>query len=194
MTKVGPRGILPPRPNLGPEPWQDSQSINGNVLALAVLALLILGWQVFRWLRRRQSRLNPDDLAYQHRPDATPRDRLVGLSNSIRETLTVQYGSTWRAKTTKELAADTQLVQTVGPEGFDDLIRFLDRVDLLKFAPERTDQDHESLERELTVWEPRVIALKSKIRARPTARRAPESFNSEPRMAASQRSMRGSKP
>ncbi len=194
MTKIVSRGLLPPRPNLGPEPWQDSRSSTGVLLALAVIAFLILGWPHFRWLRRRPSRLHPDDIAYQHRPDASPRERLVGLSNSIREALTVQYGSTWRAKTTKELAADTQLVETVGPEGFDELIRFLDQVDLLKFAPERADQHHESLEHELKVWEPRVVALKAKIRARSTARRGAKTFDSHGRPPTSNGSVRGFKP
>ena len=78
--------------------------------------------------------------------DPTPRDRLVGLSESIRDALTVQFGSSCRAKTTEELAVDEKLAQLLGEEGFRELIAFLDRIDLLKFAPERSDNHAGELE------------------------------------------------
>ncbi len=172
-----PRGLVLPRPNLGPEPWYDTQSIPEILLVvLLVLGCVVLCWFFWSRLRRGRSRRKRGDLAPEDRPDATPRERLVALSNSIREALTVQYGTTWRAKTTEELSADAQLVQAVGPEGFEDLIRFLDQVDLIKFAPERSNQHHESLQNDLEIWEPRVADLNSRIRAKPCT---PAGFSSD---------------
>jgi hypothetical protein len=122
-------------------------------------------------LRRRQSRRGRGEIVTVDQENVNPRDRLVALSRSIRETLTVQYGMTWRSKTTEELSSDAQLVQAVGREGFEELIRFLDQVDRIKFAPERSIQHHESLQHDLEIWEPRVADLKARIRAKPAVRR-----------------------
>ena len=50
------------------------------------------------------------------------------------------------------------------------LIRFLDQVDRLKFAPERPRQHFGSLDDELVVWKPKVAELVEKIRAQPNGR------------------------
>ena len=167
-----PRGLVLPRPNPGPESWYETQSIPEIlVVVLLVLGCVVLCWFIWSRLRRGRSGRKRGDLAPEVQPDATPRERLVALSKSIRETLTVQYGTTWRTKTTEELSADAQLVQAVGREGFEDLIRFLDQVDRIKFAPERSNQNHDSLQNDLAMWEPRVADLNSRIRAKPSRRR-----------------------
>jgi hypothetical protein len=169
-----PRGLVPPRPNLGPEPWYEAQPIPGVWLGLLILGCVLVGWFFWRWLHHGRARFKRGELAAEDRPDATPRERLVALSNSIREAMTVQYGTTWRAKTTEELSENSQLVQAVGPEGFEELIRFLDQVDHIKFAPERSNQHHESLRHDLEIWEPRVAVFKAKIRAKPGGRPTPQ--------------------
>ncbi len=98
-----------------------------------------------------------------HQPDETPRGRLLALSQSVREALTVQFGASSRAKTTEELSTDAQLEQVLGPEGLRELIRFLDHVDRLKFAPERPSRGRESLQTELATWQPRVDELRKQI-------------------------------
>ncbi len=80
-----------------------------------------------------------------------------------------QFGTAWRAKTNEELAAEPRLAEVLGHDQLQELIRFLDQVDQLKFAPERSNHHHESLERELAAWEPRLADLKKKIQANPEA-------------------------
>ena len=58
----------------------------------------------------------------------------------------------------------------LGPDQLQELIRFLDQVDHLKFAPERSNHHHESLAQELAAWEPRLADLEKKIQAKPEGR------------------------
>jgi hypothetical protein len=90
--------------------------------------------------------------------DTTPRGRLVAHSLSIRDVLANQFGTAWRAKTTEELAAEPRLAEVLGP-----------------------DQLHESLERELATWEPRLTDLKKKIQAKPEGRPKNKTVPSAPR-------------
>ena len=169
------RGLVPPRPNLGPEPWREPDS--GLRFPLAVggtaIALLLATWM---WRSRVARRQRGAGEANRRIPaaDLTPRDRLVGLSETIRDAMTAQFGSSFRAKTTEELSADERLVQLLGEEGFGDLMRFLDRIDRLKFASERSDDRGEELSQALATWEPLVTALAARIRIRPKARPRPE--------------------
>lgn len=166
------RGLVPPRPNLGPEPWRDVRPgsrllLPAVLVAFAVVALL-LG---LAWRRRRAAllaRRTLADLAVAAPP--TPRDRLVELSESIRDALTVPFGTSGRAKTTEELASDERLAGLLGDDDFRELIRFLDRIDVLKFAAERGDNGQAELEELLSSWEPRIATLDARIRARPKAR------------------------
>jgi hypothetical protein len=182
---VAPRGLVLPRPNLGPEPWYEAERLATVPLVLLILGCVLVAWLFWWRLGRRRTRLNRGASAPADRPDATPRERLVTLSNSIREALTVQYGTTWRAKTTEELSADAQLVQAVGPDGLEELIRFLDQVDHIKFAPERSNQHHDSLRHDLELWEPRVADFTAKIRAKPAGRRNLQTADPSLRLPAS---------
>jgi hypothetical protein len=135
---------------------------------LAALALApLFAWFVWRRLGRRRARQARRDPSHQGPPDVSPRGRLVAHSRSIRDLIAEQFGAGWRAKTTEELAAEPRLADVLGPDPLRELIRFLDEVDQLKFAPERSNHHPESLERELTAWEPRIVQLKNKIQARP---------------------------
>ncbi len=166
------RGLVPPKPNLGPEPWRDVRPgsrvlLPAILVAIAVVALL-LAWS---WRRRHaalRARRTLADLAMAAAP--TPRDRLVGLSESIRDALTIPFGISGRAKTTEELASDERLAGLLGDDDFRELIRFLDRIDVLKFAPERGDDGQGALEEMLASWEPRIATLDARIRTRPKAR------------------------
>ncbi len=169
------RGLVPPKPNLGPEPWRDVRHTSRLLLPAALVAVavvaLVLAWI---WRRRRaairarQALVRAGTVA-----EPTPRDRLVGLSESIRDALTVPFGTAGRAKTTEELASDDRLAELLGDDGFRELIRFLDRIDVLKFAPERGDNHRVSLDEMLTDWEPRIAALDARIRTRTRTRGRP---------------------
>ena len=183
------RGLVPPQPNLGPEPWRDPDATRWLMPAAAVATVLVL-LAVWLWYRRRaalrsrRSAIPADGLAIAN---ATPRDRLVGLSESIRDAMTVQFGSSCRAKTTEELAVDEKLPQLLGEDGFRELMQFLDRIDRVKFAPERSDNHAAELEELLTTWEGRVTTLDARIRVKPRARQRSADGRSKP-------SGRGSRP
>jgi hypothetical protein len=165
-------GLVLPRPNLGPEPWQDPQPITSAYPALLGLALLLMAVLLWRRYRRKAARKGRDPLASGDLADShpSPRDRLVALSGSIRDALTVQFGTSCRAKTTEELAADDRLEQLLGQAELRELIRFLDQIDRLKFAPERSDHPQDVLADALTSWEPRVESLRARICAKPRGR------------------------
>ena len=169
------RGLVPPRPNLGPEPWREPDSTLWLPLVAGgtALALLLAAWA---WRRRvARGRRGAGEANLRMSAAAlTPRDRLVGLSETIRDALTAQFGSSFRAKTTEELSADERLVQLVGDEGFGELMRFLDRIDRLKFARDGSDDRGEELSQALATWEPLVTALAARIRIRPKVRPKPE--------------------
>jgi hypothetical protein len=174
------RGLVPPRPNLGPEPWREPDATPWLLLALGLAALagLLIAWA---WRRRgARGARGPVASAIGAPADPTPRDRLVGLSETIRDALTAQFGHSCRAKTTEELSVDERLAQLLGQDGFRDLIQFLDRVDLLKFAPDRSDDRGEELDEALTTWGPRMIALAARIRVKPRARLRPGSARAKP--------------
>jgi hypothetical protein len=164
------RGLVPPRPNLGPEPWTDAQPIWPLLLAAGVLACLLFAWLVLGRRRRGSVRANGLGIPNASPRDATPRGRLVTHSDTIRDMMATQFGIAWRAKTTEELSAETLLEQVLGRDQLQELICFLDQADQLKFAPERSNHHHELLEQELATWEPRLADLKSKIQAKSGAR------------------------
>lgn len=165
------RGLVPPKPNLGPEPWRDVRPHSWLLLSAIVVAIVgvafLLGWT---WRRRAALRARRALSAVAMAAEPTPRDRLVGLSESIRDALTVPFGISGRAKTTEELASDERLAGLLGDEDFRELIRFLDRIDVIKFAPERGDNEQDALAELLSSWEPRIATLDARIRARPKAR------------------------
>ena len=163
-------GLVLPRPNLGPEPWREPDPSPRLLLGLGVAAAaLLLGAWAWRRARWRDSRpIGTKSVPPGAEP--TPRDRMVGLSETIRDALTAQFGVSFRAKTTQELAVDERLAQLLGGEGFRELMEFLDRIDLLKFAPERPERNGGELDEALKAWEPRVATLAARIRVKPRAR------------------------
>ena len=88
----------------------------------------------------------------------------------MRDVLADQFGAAWRAKTNEELSGETQLVDLLGHDHLQELIRFLDDIDRLKFAPNRSNHQQESLEEQLAAWEPRLADLGKKIKAKPERR------------------------
>ena len=163
------RSLVPPRPNLGPEPWPTPSRLPILWLASAAVILLCLAGLVWRSLRRRgkdsrEAQPSPDSL------DATPRGRLVALSNSAKSALAAQFGATWRAKTTEELADEATLKEILGPDLHSELIEFLQGVDHLKFAPERSGRNGQALQEEYAAWGPRVAGFIARIEAKQNGR------------------------
>lgn len=168
MKATAPRGLVPPRPNLGPEPWSEPQAMQGPLFALLALvlfvgvsAVLYVIWRRRKIARRPQEKQPPIEAA-----GATARDQLIGLSGSLRGALVDRFGPSYRARTIEELFADKTLGELLGAEHLEQLTHFLIQVDQLKFAPERAPRDQETLQLELEDWAPRVENLKTVIRAK----------------------------
>jgi hypothetical protein len=152
------------------------------VLGLTVI-LLLAGIGLLRHRLRRAVRSRRGHRAPGAGPDsqAAPRDRLVALADSVREALTLQFGSASRAKTTEDWKVDEPLSQLLGEQDFQELIRFLDQIDRVKFAPERSDNHHAAIQEALRSWEPRVATLRARIRAKPRNRSRTGRDGSRPR-------------
>ncbi len=128
--------LVPPRPNLGPEPLTGPESVAGTWLALGLvlgLVALLLGW---RRLRVKARRVEPQAAlaALLDRTPDSPRERMIAWSEAVREAVVVRFGPAWRAKTTEEMGADSTLLDALGPERTAELVRFLKASDRAKFA------------------------------------------------------------
>jgi hypothetical protein len=165
-----PGALVPPQPNLGPEPWPDESLVPAFGVAASAVTSLLLGWILWRLFRRRRARRAQGALAGGQEADGTPKGQFLALAATVREALIRQYGTEWRAKTTEELSEDGQLEQALGREPVQELVRFLNQVDLLKFAPERSNHQDRRLERELGTWKPLVADLVVRIQAKPDGR------------------------
>jgi hypothetical protein len=129
-----PRAVLvPPRPNLGPDPIPGPSSTPALVLVALLLALA--AWRGVRWVRRR--RLRGGRAAHPIMPDipaGSPRDRLIAGSEAVREALAARFGPAWGAKTTEELADRPELADRLGAERTARLVALLEAADRAKFA------------------------------------------------------------
>ncbi len=182
MNDAAPQGLVPPCPNLGPEPWHDPQSLSRVLPAFLILMVLLLAPLLWRRHRRSAARVRRDQQLPGSLADSnpTPRDHLLALSASIRDALTVPFGTACRALTTEELAADRRLEALLGDQDLGELIRFLDHVDRVKFAPERSNHQQEGLQEALATWAPRVETLRARIRTKPRERARRGSLRKRP--------------
>jgi hypothetical protein len=163
------RTLIPPRPNLGPEPWTKAPALDPLWLLTIIPVAGLVIWALGKRLRRGFSRAGKKS-ATSLQPDTTPRGRLVALSMSTKNALAARFGSNWRAKTTQELAIEPMLAELLGSETLGELITFLDRIDRLKFASEQSVQIGQPLEVELADWSPRIAALITRIEAKSNGR------------------------
>jgi hypothetical protein len=159
------QSLVPPRKNLGPEPWPEPSPLEPFWIFLAVSTSVLVASACWRLFGRARARSRPAGTTTDL-PDLTPRGRLVALSNSTKNALAARFGASWRAKTTEELAAEPTLAEILGPEPLKELIEFLDRIDRLKFAVERPNQIRQPLEAELADWNPRIAGVIARIEAR----------------------------
>jgi len=128
--------IVPPRPNLGPEPWvvrSDWPGGPGPWLGAIGLALILA---IVRWRKRRLMGRpigeSPGDPPAEAEP--SPRRRLIGASEAVRGALIEAFGPGWGSKTTEEIAADPGLSERLDPDRAEGLLAFLRLADRAKFA------------------------------------------------------------
>jgi hypothetical protein len=135
--------LVPPRPNLGPEPMHAPALGLATVLGFAA-ALIIMGSLLRRlaW-RRRQARARR--LATGADPGAQPalptslRLRSIVYAEMLRHALVTRFGPKWAARTTEEIVAEPDVAALLGPERTEQLARLLRAGDCAKFAAERLD-------------------------------------------------------
>jgi hypothetical protein len=153
--------LVPPRPNLGPEPLTDAGTFNPGFLAVLTAVLTIaavLAWRRLSRKRRPTTRSHGGPAASGGPPSA--RDRLIALSPTIRSALVSRFGPSCLARTTEELASDPRIGEVLGRVDFDRLIEILNAIDRLKFsAPLLIDDEASLLTSRLKDWEPSVLNL-----------------------------------
>lgn len=120
-----------PRPNLGPEPWP-STALPSSWWLLGAVPLLAGVW----WLARRRNRLlmGLQSLSETLSEPLLERDRLLALADRIREALSKQFGASWSAKTTEEIAEALTTAESIEPIHRETLVRLLNEADRAKFA------------------------------------------------------------
>lgn len=170
MNPASARTLVPPRPNLGPEPWNEPDPIALYWLFGAALASLLAAW--FAWKRLAQTRYNLRGFhpSSTQPPDTSTRGRLFALSQSMRDAMARQFGPAWRAKTNEELSTEPRLAAQLGLDQLQEMIQILNDIDRLKFAPDRSNLHQEWLEQQLAAWELRMAEYERKIQARPDRR------------------------
>ncbi len=147
---------LPPRPNLGPEPWPETDWATGLIGAGILLASLMIGVAVLvLGKRRRKTEGVSQAMAGPDEPEdaGTPRGRLVRAAEVIRTALVHRHGPSWAAKTTEEVAAETALGDWLGGERGAEVVGLLARADEAKFAGLDGDFDAAISQGELEAWE-----------------------------------------
>lgn len=156
---------LPPRPNLGPEPWPESDRGFWPLIVAGLLGMLVIATAVFIRARRRKRRQGrpapvPGPAPMEPEAPATPRDRLVRAADVIRAALVQRHGPAWAAKTTEEIAAEPAMADWLGPERAAAVNRLLAQADLAKFAARDGTFDASIAPDDLDTWE----ALASTVR------------------------------
>jgi hypothetical protein len=136
--------IVPPRPNLGPEPMlapaPSSRIVLGFAAALVVGSLIV--WRMRRRHKPRARSLTSDASQGQSQalPDA-PRLQFIIFAEMLRRALVARFGPHWQAKTTEEICSEADLAALLGPERRGQLARLLHIGDRAKFAWELDEQD-----------------------------------------------------
>ncbi len=124
--------LVPPRPNLGPEPLEPGPAWP---FWLALIAAILLAAGFIS--RRRRRRVHPSSaIEASVEPVGSSSEILIGWADRARDVLAERFGPARRASTTEELADDAGLVEQLGPELTADLLALLRAADRAKFAPD----------------------------------------------------------
>jgi hypothetical protein len=154
LNQASPRALVPPRPNLGPEPWSETRIDRELPLEIGVALALVLGGLLWiirrrRVIRRRAALAETKVSAHDDSPGAV----LVSLASRVREDLAARFGPSLRARTTEEIAADAAIREALGEGNLEPLTHLLITADRWKFASEYGNGREESLLDDLSNWE-----------------------------------------
>jgi hypothetical protein len=130
--------LVPPRPNLGPEPWPEALSGRGTAVWLGLsvgFVLLMVGLGVWKQRRSRLIRKTAStSIHLENEAERSPRERLIATSEQVRGALIRTFGAPWGSKTTEEIGRALALIERLDPTEVDRLIAFLKLADRAKFA------------------------------------------------------------
>ncbi|HMF38799.1 MAG TPA: hypothetical protein VKF17_19345 [Isosphaeraceae bacterium] len=160
------RVLVPPRPNLGPEPWSEERLSIWPLLGVGLVLAALLAGAIWLIRRRRKSRLAvspPQPVTSLDTPDA----QLLSLAVQARETLATRFGPSLRARTTEEISNDAVVKEGLGDDHFASLIRLLSTADHWKFASPPENGQTASLLEELSHWS----AWQGSLPSRPPGKR-----------------------
>lgn len=129
---IGAAALVPPRPNLGPEPWESSRRAWIPIVAGGVVCAAIIALAARRLFSRKPA--PADESAAKDAAELPVRDVMRLLSRRIRDTLIARFGADWAGLTTEEIAADRRLPERLPPEDAAKLISMLTIADNCKFA------------------------------------------------------------
>jgi hypothetical protein len=162
LNQENARVLVPPRPNLGPEPWSEERSSLWPLLGVG-LVLAAAVWMISRRRRKRRAVSPPQPVTSLDTPEA----QLLSLAVQARETLATRFGPSFRARTTEEISNDAVVKEALGDDHFQSLIRLLSTADHWKFASAPENGQTESLLEELPHWS----AWQGTLPSRPPAKR-----------------------
>jgi hypothetical protein len=142
MEPTTAQGLVPPRPNLGPEPWVEDSG-RSSIVGLSILGLVVLLILAWWWRRARRSRSDRPslevELAQVPEPDLSPRSRLIASAEAVRSAIVATHGPAWASKTTEELADEPELVERLGVDRTARLVELFRVSDRAKFAGEEPE-------------------------------------------------------
>jgi hypothetical protein len=122
--------IVLPRPNLGPEPWPSAPLwpwIAGAILVVVAVGIILLLRRRGRARRKGEVVSSPIEANGVAQATDEPADL-------VRSALLRAFGATWRARTTEEVAASTELEDRFGGEVAGRVVDYLRAVDRAKFS------------------------------------------------------------
>lgn len=134
---TAPGTLVPPRPNLGPEPLNRSSPWDAWPIPAGLAVFGLVFW-IARRIRARRNQ--PRRMTVPAPP--VPADPIEALADSVRARLVARFGEAWRARTTEEIAGSPAIAEALGPDAFARLVAFLQAVDVVKYSGrERADSD-----------------------------------------------------
>ena len=102
-TSEAPPLPLPPRPNLGPEPWPEPDRLSAWWLCLGLPIFALAAWR-FRRIHGPQRPTAQEASAAEIESEQSSAETFVRLVERLRSALVAKFGVSWSAMTTEELA------------------------------------------------------------------------------------------
>lgn len=137
--------ILPPRPNLGPEPWDDRSFTDLFIIIAFVLFVINALLFIYKLLMdiRGSARSNRSS-STENPANDDPKAVWVAWSNRVRAALDREFGAGHSARTTEEIEGDSAIKTGMNADRRDRLIAFLRAADQAKFGGESIALDPET--------------------------------------------------